>query len=125
MSRFLRGAQVNVIADDVCRQVYHENTISANMFCAGSPDWSQDSCKVFTTSPDRIRLLDFLSRRSLSPPQGDSGGPLACRVDDRFFLFGVISWGDGCAKEGHPGVYTRVSNYDGWISEKTSNLRSG
>uniref|UniRef100_A0A3Q3VQA5 trypsin n=1 Tax=Mola mola TaxID=94237 RepID=A0A3Q3VQA5_MOLML len=98
MSRSLREARVNIIADDVCRQVYYENMISDNMLCAGSPDWSQDSCK------------------------GDSGGPLACQVDNRFFLFGVISWGDGCAKEGHPGVYTRVSNYDAWISEKTQTV---
>ncbi|XP_039991455.1 plasminogen activator, urokinase b [Xiphias gladius] len=94
-SQYLREAQVNVLADAVCRQKeYYENMITENMFCAGRPDWSQDAC------------------------EGDSGGPLVCEVDNRFFLFGVISWGEGCAKEFRPGVYTRVTNYNRWIAEK-------
>uniref|UniRef100_A0A3P8T751 trypsin n=1 Tax=Amphiprion percula TaxID=161767 RepID=A0A3P8T751_AMPPE len=95
-SQYLREAQVNLIADDVCREKdYYGNMITDNMFCAGRPDWSQDAC------------------------EGDSGGPLVCEAGDKFFLFGVISWGDGCAKERRPGVYTRVNNYNSWIAEKT------
>nr|XP_046232129.1 plasminogen activator, urokinase b [Scatophagus argus] len=95
-SQYLREAQVNLLADDVCRhEDYYENMITDNMLCAGRPDWSQDAC------------------------EGDSGGPLVCEVGNRLFLFGVISWGDGCAKEFRPGVYTRVTNYNRWIEEKT------
>ncbi|XP_038590851.1 plasminogen activator, urokinase b isoform X2 [Micropterus salmoides] len=95
-SQYLREAEVNLLADDVCRhEDYYGNMITDNMFCAGRPDWSQDAC------------------------EGDSGGPLVCEVDNRLFQFGVISWGDGCAKEFRPGVYTRVTNYNGWIEEKT------
>lgn len=95
-SQYLREAQVNIIADDVCRQEgYYGNLITHNMFCAGWPDWSRDAC------------------------EGDSGGPLVCEVNRRLFLFGVISWGDGCAREFRPGVYTRVTNYLRWIEEKS------
>ena len=50
---------------------------------------------------------------------GDSGGPLYCpsesRESDSFYLAGVISHGEGCARSDSPGVYTRVSAYKDWI----------
>uniref|UniRef100_A0A3B4GUP6 trypsin n=1 Tax=Pundamilia nyererei TaxID=303518 RepID=A0A3B4GUP6_9CICH len=95
-SQYLKEAQVNLLADNVCRgKDYYDNMITDNMFCAARPDWSQDAC------------------------EGDSGGPLVCEVGSRLFLFGIISWGDGCAKELRPGVYTRVTNYNKWIEAKT------
>lgn len=49
--------------------------------------------------------------------QGDSGGPLACVQNDVSFLYGIISWGDGCGRTGKPGVYTRVTEYISWINQ--------
>ncbi|KAK7919185.1 hypothetical protein WMY93_010469 [Mugilogobius chulae] len=95
-SQFLREAEVQVLADETCRRDDHYGAlITENMFCAGRPDWSKDAC------------------------EGDSGGPLVCDVGGRLFLFGVISWGDGCAQENRPGVYTKVTNYNLWIQNHT------
>lgn len=56
---------------------------------------------------------------------GDSGGPLMLTIDRRqsdeveserkTTQIGIVSWGKGCAQEGAPGVYTRVSAYRDWI----------
>ena len=48
--------------------------------------------------------------------QGDSGGPLVCSDDSgNSYVFGIVSWGIGCATEGIPGVYTNVAAFNGWI----------
>lgn len=43
--------------------------------------------------------------------QGDSGGALVC--NDK--VAGVVSWGNGCARNGFPGVYTDVSAHRAWM----------
>ena len=68
----------------------------AEPFCAAVPEGGKDSC------------------------QGDSGGPLVSRNERNFFVqVGVVSWGGGCARKGSPGVYTRLSAFEGWLREKT------
>lgn len=95
-SRYLREASVKLLSQGLCSsKSYYGDAITENMLCAASPDWSADACK------------------------GDSGGPLVCRVRGRAFLFGVVSWGEGCSRRLRPGVYTKVSNYHHWILEKT------
>jgi len=48
---------------------------------------------------------------------GDGGGPLVCQAESgRWTVVGLVSWGIGCATEGLPGVYTRVSTYKKWIN---------
>nr|Q58L93.1 RecName: Full=Venom prothrombin activator porpharin-D; Short=vPA; AltName: Full=Venom coagulation factor Xa-like protease; Contains: RecName: Full=Porpharin-D light chain; Contains: RecName: Full=Porpharin-D heavy chain; Flags: Precursor [Pseudechis porphyriacus]AAX37263.1 factor X-like protease porpharin D precursor [Pseudechis porphyriacus] len=65
--------------------------ITPNMFCAGYDTLPRDAC------------------------QGDSGGPHITAYRDTHFITGIISWGEGCAKKGKYGVYTKVSNFIPWI----------
>ncbi|KAL4641091.1 urokinase-type plasminogen activator-like [Arapaima gigas] len=95
-SQYLKETTVQVLSQRTCaKKKYYGTLLTDNMFCAGSTEWDTDSCK------------------------GDSGGPLVCEVDRHMFLFGIISWGEGCSREFRPGVYTRVTNYNQWIEDKT------
>uniref|UniRef100_H3CH29 trypsin n=1 Tax=Tetraodon nigroviridis TaxID=99883 RepID=H3CH29_TETNG len=95
-SQYLKKTEVNLISHKLCQSPsYYGKHITDNMLCAGSPDWTTDSCK------------------------GDSGGPLVCEASGRMFLFGIVSWGVGCAGKNKPGVYTQVTNYNKWIAQET------
>jgi len=48
---------------------------------------------------------------------GDSGGPLVCEQRGSWVVYGVTSWGDGCAIKDLPGVWARVFNQKAWIKQ--------
>ncbi|XP_017138040.1 uncharacterized protein LOC108152905 [Drosophila miranda] len=91
----LHKANVPIIPMDNCRNVYHDYTITKNMFCAGHRRGLIDTCA------------------------GDSGGPLLCRDTTKpnhpWTIFGITSFGDGCAKRNKFGIYARVPNYVDWV----------
>ncbi|XP_055101116.2 coagulation factor X isoform X2 [Symphalangus syndactylus] len=74
--------------------------ITQNMFCAGYHARQEDAC------------------------QGDSGGPHVTRFKDTYFVTGIVSWGEGCARKGKYGIYTKVTAFLKWIdrSMKTRGL---
>lgn len=51
---------------------------------------------------------------------GDSGGPLVCKSfnnPSEWYLTGIVSHGEGCARADEPGVYTRTALYLNWVVE--------
>jgi len=94
-ANILQEVSVPIIPQKKCRHNtnYRTSEITENMFCAGFDRGKIDAC------------------------QGDSGGPAVWKGEGEHFFtqIGIVSWGQGCARGGYPGVYTRIGRYLEWI----------
>ncbi|XP_065342470.1 trypsin 5G1-like [Cloeon dipterum] len=89
----LLKVEVPIVDRDTCSANYvNFGGVPDKQICAGLAEGGKDSC------------------------QGDSGGPLVFGRQ----LRGVVSWGNGCAYPGYPGVYTEVAAYRRWIDITTA-----
>ena len=77
----MNEVDVPVVSDASCGTSYGSSFHAASMLCAGVV--GKDSC------------------------QGDSGGPLFDR--SKLVQLGTVSWGQGCARQGYPGVYGELN----------------
>ncbi|XP_062991786.1 plasma kallikrein-like isoform X2 [Elgaria multicarinata webbii] len=92
----LQKVKIPLITNVECQSLYPQYHITDKMICAGYREGGRDACK------------------------GDSGGPLHCKHLNTWYLVGITSWGEGCARPGQPGVYTDVAKYLDWILENMS-----
>ncbi|XP_029911755.1 trypsin [Myripristis murdjan] len=84
----LQTVKLPIVSTEKCNGTDSFNgNITANMLCAGYSAGGKDACR------------------------GDSGGPLVCEGR----VYGLVSWGKGCADARYPGVYTAVSKFRSWI----------
>jgi secreted trypsin-like serine protease len=97
--RDLQEVDVPFVTREVCNDpLSYNGKITENMICAGKAAGGVDSC------------------------QGDSGGPIVYRPSGSApKLVGVVSWGEGCARPGKYGVYTRVARYNSWVKNCIAN----
>ncbi|XP_055918593.1 ovochymase-1-like [Eupeodes corollae] len=85
-ARSLKAVTLKISNFDKCKEIYSTEfdvNIDGRMICAAAR--GRDSCK------------------------GDSGGPLIDKKTRQ--LVAILSFGNGCARENYPGVYTRVLNH--------------
>ncbi|XP_040181392.1 transmembrane protease serine 4 isoform X2 [Rana temporaria] len=88
----LQGVTIFLISNELCNREYF-GQILPTMICAGQTGGGKDTC------------------------QGDSGGPLVSLGPNSLWQQnGIVSWGDGCARAGKPGVYTKVAPFLSWIT---------
>lgn len=90
----LQSVEVPIVGNPECAEKYKPSLILDSMICAGLPVGGKDAC------------------------QGDSGGPLVIGN----VQYGIVSWGNGCAKATHPGVYSSVAYLRSWIDEHVEKL---
>uniref|UniRef100_A0A3Q3J304 Peptidase S1 domain-containing protein n=1 Tax=Monopterus albus TaxID=43700 RepID=A0A3Q3J304_MONAL len=99
-SNDLMEVNVNIIDTQECNKPHiYGGAVTKSMLCAGDLKGGKDSC------------------------QGDSGGPLVCMQDNRWYLVGITSWGDGCGEKNKPGVYTKITSVLPWIASSMQQER--
>lgn len=91
-SPVLQEVVVPYMDNSQCDAILGPNRISSAMICAGGEE-GKDSCI------------------------GDSGGPLIQQSSSGNILVGITSFGRGCAQNGVPAVYSRVSRARAWIDQ--------
>ncbi|XP_074853711.1 prothrombin [Carettochelys insculpta] len=87
------------------------------------PIVSQETCKASTN----IRLTDNMFCAGYSPEdskrgdacEGDSGGPFVMKspTTKRWYQVGIVSWGEGCDRDGKYGFYTHVFRLKKWMQK--------
>ena len=95
---FLQEVNVPFVTHSKCNQQYGGGIDQTSMLCAGFDQGGKDSC------------------------QGDSGGPIVRIVNGVHTQVGVVSFGEGCALAGKPGVYARTSSQIKWIQSEVCRL---
>lgn len=97
--RYMLKANVPFVSDASCQNSYGSDLVPAEEICAGYSQGGVDTC------------------------QGDSGGPMF-RKDNAgaWTQVGIVSWGEGCARAGYPGVYTEVSTFAAAIKSAAATL---
>ncbi|XP_078540549.1 prothrombin isoform X2 [Lissotriton helveticus] len=89
--------QVNLpIVDQETCKASTKIKVTSNMFCAGY-------------KPDEPNRGDAC--------EGDSGGPFVMKSpdDDRWYQVGIVSWGEGCDRDGKYGFYTHLHRMRQWM----------
>jgi hypothetical protein len=74
---------------------------------------------VWRDIPASVLMAGYLNGNK-DACNGDSGGPMVVPVLGEYKLAGIVSWGSSDCDT--YGAYTRVSDFEGWITEKTGIL---
>ncbi|KAH8290890.1 hypothetical protein KR054_006858 [Drosophila jambulina] len=98
----LRFVDVDLVESQQCRRAYRQVLpITQRMICAARP--GHDSCQGDSGGP----LVGFPSEEGAGAAEGSVA---------RAKLYGIVSWGLGCANPNYPGVYTNVAAFRNWIN---------
>ena len=113
-------AIVPIVERDECNKpwIMNDSVKENTMFCAGHLIGGIDACKGDSGGP-AIALHNgrFVVQWTASKILKIN---LKIKQNFRFYQYGIVSWGIGCANINKLGVYTNVTHYAGQVSTKRS-----
>jgi len=119
----VRKVVIPIIDRKECADDYADvYPITDGMICAGLKEGGKDSCSGENFRRNMLLLQKQNKTRFHEDCiliLGDSGGPLVVNGA----LAGVVSWGEGCAEKGFPGVYTNVKKFAPWVQDQIAKLK--
>ncbi|XP_017492061.1 PREDICTED: chymotrypsinogen A-like [Rhagoletis zephyria] len=84
----------------------------------------KECAEVFQTSEEDTKTMLCAFAKGKDTCQGDSGGPIALKIDQKWTVIGLTSFGRGCGGS-TPGVYSRVALFSDWIWETIGQYKNG
>ncbi|XP_029378356.1 prothrombin [Echeneis naucrates] len=101
----LQQIHLPIVDQDICRRSTSVR-ITDNMFCAGY-------------KPEDTHRGDAC--------EGDSGGPFVMKYpeENRWYQMGIVSWGEGCDRDGKYGFYTHLFRMRRWMRKIIENVGGG
>jgi secreted trypsin-like serine protease len=98
--RYMMKATVPFVDDNTCNNAYNGELVPSDEICAG-----------------------YMATGGVDTCQGDSGGPMFRKDNNGAWIeVGIVSWGNGCAEPGYPGVYSQVSTFASAIDSAAASL---
>uniref|UniRef100_A0A8C3WVU5 tryptase n=1 Tax=Catagonus wagneri TaxID=51154 RepID=A0A8C3WVU5_9CETA len=97
----LQEAELGIIESQIC-----------TMFFQGP----QPGSSTYSVHEDMLCAGELLTGKSIC--RGDSGGPFVCNLNNTWYLIGLSSWSPPCQNPVGPSVFTKVSYFSRWITEK-------
>ncbi|XP_011822244.1 PREDICTED: serine protease 40-like [Mandrillus leucophaeus] len=91
-----------------------ENSVCGSFFQPQYP--GQPSSSDYTIHEDMLCAGDLITGKAIC--RVNSGGPLVCPLNGTWFLMGLSSWSLDCRSPIGPSVFTRLSYFTNWISQK-------
>ncbi|XP_034411584.1 prothrombin [Cyclopterus lumpus] len=97
LPKVLQQVHLPIVDQDTCR-ISTSVKVTNNMFCAGY-------------KPEDAKSGDAC--------EGDSGGPFVMKypAEDRWYQMGIVSWGEGCNRDGKYGFYTHLFRMNRWMKK--------
>ncbi|XP_046648389.1 chymotrypsinogen 2-like isoform X1 [Daphnia pulicaria] len=119
VSEVLLHSIKKIISNSQCQKIHAEAKITTRMMCAYRP--GKDSCQGDSGGPMVIETNDLDENNTIDATNKPVGNR---KKDCQWIQVGIVSWGDGCARKGIPGVYARVTSFLPWIKKEMMPMKS-